>query len=337
MGQYRFTGSKAAEFLERMTVVDTQALGPKMGSLSMLMLKNGTIKDDCIITKITDNEFNVVLNAGCKDTDMEHINNVMADEFARQDLKIECLDSTHSLLAVQGPKAALCLAKTLGLSENAFAMQDFMVTEFDAFKFDGKPIAVARCGYTGEDGFEVSVPHECIVNFTEALLAQEDPENKEEKLALMVGLGARDSLRLEAGLCLYGHDIDDTTSPIEATLAWTISKRRRTEGGFLGYQRVLDHLENGITKKRVGFVVTGKGFVREGAEILTADGSTLVGRVTSGGPAPSLDNKAIGMCYVEKEFSKLKTELVAEVRGKYVPIRLRKMPFVPAKYYKKPE
>ena len=131
----------------------------------------------------------------------------------------------------------------LGLPENAFEMQDFMITEFDAFKFDGKSIAVSRCGYTGEDGFEVSVPNDQIVGFTEALLAQEDAESK-QKMAMMVGLGARDSLRLEAGLCLYGHDIDETTSPIEATLAWTISKRRKEEGGFLGFEHVKEHLTN---------------------------------------------------------------------------------------------
>ena len=149
----------------------------------------------------------------------------------------------------------------------------------------------------------------------------------------LVGLGARVSLRLEAGLCLYGHDINDTVSPIEGMVAWTISKRRKEEGGFLGFDLVKKHLTDGVSKKRTGFVVESKLPVREGAEIFNKKGNK-VGVVTSGGPAPSLANKCIGMGYIDSGSNKLNTELVAVVRGKEVPIRTAKMPFVPNNYFR---
>jgi aminomethyltransferase len=129
-----------------------------------------------------------------------------------------------------------------------------MFSTFDTFSFKSKPIFISRCGYTGEDGFEVSVPNDRIIEFMETLLEQVDPATNEH-FGMLVGLAARDSLRLEAGLCLYGHDLNESVSPIEAQLAWTISKRRREEGGFLGYEKVKDHLVNGVTKKRVGFEI----------------------------------------------------------------------------------
>ena len=152
----------------------------------------------------------------------------------------------------------------------------------------------------------------------------------------MVGLGARDSLRLEAGLCLYGHDLNETISPIEGTLAWTISKRRRTDGGFLGYDVVKKHLESGVDRKRVGFIAEGKLPPREGADLVTRDDKrTKVGVVTSGAPSPSLGFN-IGMAYTDAAHSKLKTELFAVVRGKDIPVTISKMPFLPANYYRPP-
>jgi aminomethyltransferase len=148
----------------------------------------------------------------------------------------------------------------------------------------------------------------------------------------MVGLGARDSLRLEAGLCLYGHDINEGTSPIEAALAWTISKRRKEQGGYLGSDIVSKHIAEGVSAKRCGFVAEGKLPVREGAEIFHEE--RKVGYVTSGGPSPCLNNQGIGMAYVETPLNKLRTQLTAVVRGKQIPITVKKMPFVPARYYK---
>lgn len=209
------------------------------------MLENGGIKDDCIITKLSDNEFYVVLNAGCKTTDLEHINKYKQDY---PNVEIE-YTSDNQLIAVQGPKAQSLLGQIL--DTNNLDQIDFMECTND-LKFQGKNLHLTRCGYTGEDGFEVSVPNEVSIAFAEKLTSVKSYDDLQ--IAEWVGLGARDSLRLEAGLCLYGNDIDETTSPIEAMLAWTISKRRREEGGFLGYERVKDHLENGVTKKRCGFV-----------------------------------------------------------------------------------
>ena len=199
-------------------------------------------------------------------------------------------------------------------------------------KFDGKPIFVSRCGYTGEDGFEVSVPNDSIEHFMESLLDMRQRDDG-EPYAKCVGLAARDSLRLEAGLCLYGHDLSEEVSPIEGMLAWTMSKRRRDEGGFLGYETVKRHIDEGVKTKRCGFIVEGKAPVREGAEIFTKEG-VKVGNVTSGIPSPTL-KKPIGMGYVDVPHNKFKTELVAIVRNKEVPIKIRKMPFVQANYYKK--
>ena len=187
---------------------------------------------------------------------------------------------------------------------------------------------MSRCGYTGEDGFEVSVPASLAVPFVEELQSHKDGENQ---IAKFVGLGARDTLRLEAGLCLYGHELEEDISPIEAVLGWTISKRRKAEGGFLGDALVQKHLKEGVTRKRVGFIVNGPP-AREHIEI-TKDGKK-VGEVTSGTHAPS-QKQSIGMAYVTLPNNKNGTELEVTLRGKTHTIKVSKTPFVPARYYKK--
>ena len=268
MGQVRVTGRDAARFLERVTVVDTQSLAPGQASLSLIMLESGGIKDDCIITKVADDDFYVVLNAGCKETDLAHWD---SNKPADMDVGISYSEA-NSLVAIQGPKSQLLLERVLGLSANALQSMPFMTASLD-HRFDGANLIVSRCGYTGEDGFEVSVPNANAENFMEALL---EPTNDDDGKAIAecVGLGARDSLRLEAGLCLYGHDISEDVSPVEGMLLWTISKRRREEGGFLGYETVKRHIDEGVSRKRCGFVVEGKLPVREGAELWTKDLST---------------------------------------------------------------
>jgi aminomethyltransferase len=200
-------------------------------------------------------------------------------------------------------------------------------------QFNNDDISISRCGYTGEDGFEVSVPNEAAEKFMDALLAVQDPNGS--AIAKPVGLGARDSLRLEAGLCLYGNELKEDISPIKSMLAWTISKRRREELGFLGAHMVKQHLEEGVPRKRCGFI-GDKVPIREGTELFSknSDGSAgeYVGKVTSGIVTPTV-GKAIGMAFVNTPHNKFKTELLAEVRGKHQPITVRKMPFVPAKYY----
>lgn len=307
MGQVHFHGKDAAAFLEYMTVVDTQALHHGKASLSLLMNDKGGINDDCIITKVKDDHYYVVLNAGCKDTDMEHMKKYMGDF---KDCRMEYFsEDVKSLIAVQGPKAQHVVETIMDGQLNLNSL-DFMECSMD-MKFDGQPTSVSRCGYTGEDGFEISIPNSHIEAFMEKLWTVKGSEG--EQLAQPVGLGARDSLRLEAGLCLYGHELNEDISPIEAMLAWTISKRRKESFGFLGDHIVKKHLAEGVTKKRCGFI-GDKIPIREGTELFLEDG-TKVGLVTSGTKGPSL-NKAIGMAYVDVPHQKFKTELIAKVRGK---------------------
>jgi len=224
-------------------------LAPGQASLSLIMLESGGIKDDCIVTKVADDDFYVVLNAGCKETDLAHWN---AHKPADMDVGLHYSEE-NSLVAIQGPKSQELLERVLNLSPNAMTSMPFMTANFD-HKFDGGKIIVSRCGYTGEDGFEVSVPNANAESFMEALLEPSD-NNTGKAIAECVGLGARDSLRLEAGLCLYSHDISEDVTPVEGMLLWTISQRRRAEGGFLGYETVKRHIDEGVSRKRCGFVV----------------------------------------------------------------------------------
>ena len=207
---------------------------------------------------------------------------------------------------------------------------DFMTSK--ELKYKDSIIRVSRCGYTGEDGFEVSVPEKLTMTFVEGLESGKDSNGA--AVAKWIGLGARDTLRLEAGLCLYGHELNMDISPIEAVLGWTISKRRKEEGGFLGFETVKKHLEQGVKSKRAGFIVDGPP-ARDGVEIHTKDGK-VVGKVTSGGPSPSL-KKNIGQAYITVPLNKLETELQVTLRNKVYPLIVKKMPFVPNRYYKKPQ
>jgi aminomethyltransferase len=296
MGQVRIKGKDASSILERATVVDTRNLAPGQASLSLLMNLQGGIKDDCIITKVAEDDFYVVFNGACKVTDLAHLRQVQQDEFASKDVSIE-YNEERSLIAVQGPSSPHLMESLFGLPSNSLAKMGFMecILDNDQFSFEGKRLIFSRCGYTGEDGFEVSVPNAVAESFMHKLLSIKGDDGAQ--IAQCVGLGARDSLRLEAGLCLYGNDLTEETSPIEGMLAWTISKRRKEEGGFLGYDVVKKHIDEGVQRKRCGFVVEGKMPVREGAELVTRDESrTVVGKVTSGSPAPSFE-QPIGMAY----------------------------------------
>eukprot|EP00349_Pseudokeronopsis_sp_Brazil_P003892 CAMPEP_0202965114 /NCGR_PEP_ID=MMETSP1396-20130829/9204_1 /ASSEMBLY_ACC=CAM_ASM_000872 /TAXON_ID= /ORGANISM="Pseudokeronopsis sp., Strain Brazil" /LENGTH=359 /DNA_ID=CAMNT_0049687737 /DNA_START=135 /DNA_END=1214 /DNA_ORIENTATION=- len=323
MGQVKITGKDAKSFLERATVADIEALGKGKATLSLLMNEKGGIKDDCIITKDEEEKFFVVLNAGCKEKDLKHLNALKDGEFAKKDLKIEYSES-NSLIAIQGPKAAALLEKLVGQS---LSHMDFMTSAL--MSYSGSTIRVSRCGYTGEDGFEVSVPGEKVVQFVEALQSHKTPDGIQ--IGKFVGLGARDTLRLEAGLCLYGHELEENISPIEATLAWTISKRRKETGGYLGDKVVKKHMEEGVSRKRVGFVVEGPP-AREHVKI-TKDGKE-VGEISSGTHGPSL-KKSIGMAYINLPHNKLGTKLEVSLRNKTYPLIVTKMPFVPSRYYKK--
>jgi aminomethyltransferase len=313
MGQALLSGPDAARQLESLLPGDIEALPPRRIRYSQFTNDEGGILDDLMVTKLDamgDNLF-LVVNAACKAQDFAHLQTKLPN------LMLEILED-RALLALQGPKAAQALERHIaGVSGLSFmAQQDFV--------WRGEILHISRSGYTGEDGFEISVPADFASDFAESLLAEEEVQ--------AIGLGARDSLRLEAGLCLYGHDIDATTSPIEAGLNWSISKRRRTEGGFPGAARLQRELEQGVTRQRVGLLLDGKAPAREGVEIADSSGA-VIGSVTSGGFAPSL-GKPIAMGYVPPAYATPGTAVALIVRGKPLPARVVSQPFVPTRYHR---
>jgi aminomethyltransferase len=312
----RLHGKDRVKFLEKIVVSDVTALRDHQAQLSSFPNEKGGTIDDCMVTK-RENYLGIVLNAGCKEKDMAHIRKHIAE--SKLDVQLEYLED-RPLLALQGPKAAAVLSRLLPSSVD-LSKWPFM-TDGDVV-VAGFPCGVTRCGYTGEDGFEISVDHKHAAALWNRLL--------EEKEVLPAGLGVRDSLRLEAGLCLYGHELDETISPIEAGLTWTISKRRREQGGFLGADVILKQIREGVTRKRVGLLVTGAP-AREGAEIVDPAGKR-VGTVTSGTFSPSL-KRPIAMGYVEAAHAKDGTKLQTIVRGKPGEAAVSKLPFVPTNYFK---
>ncbi|KAJ1831993.1 hypothetical protein LPJ73_008042, partial [Coemansia sp. RSA 2703] len=318
MLQTRIVGKDRHRFLEHLVVGDLKELPVGGSTLSLFTNEQGGIEDDTIITQQQDSLY-VVSNAGCADKDLAHLlkhAKIFQDQGA--DVEVRKIED-HSLIALQGPSSQKALEQISGVD---LSQMPFMTGQFIDIK--GIPCHVARSGYTGEDGFELSIPTGEIADITKALL-----ENPEVKLA---GLAARDSLRLEAGLCLYGSDIDSTTTPLEANLVWTIGKRRRAEGGFIGSSIILDQIaKKGGDRRRVGLIVEGAP-ARGHSKVLSVDGEEI-GEITSGVPAPSL-GKNIAMAYVRKGFNKKDTELKVKVRNRIQNAKVVKMPFVPANYHK---
>jgi aminomethyltransferase len=279
---------------------------------SLLLDDVGGIVDDLMATRRGD-DFYVVVNGATKYGDI-----AVMEARLPEDVVIDHMRE-QALLALQGPRAAEVLETIIpGVSELSF-MQG------GPFHWRGQNLWISRSGYTGEDGFEISVPAIAAADLADAITAHE--------LARPIGLGARDSLRLEAGLPLYGHDLDLKTTPVMADLTFAINKRRRAEGGFPGALRILAELENGAPQKRVGFEVEGRQPVREGALILDAEGNE-VGKITSGGFSPSLQ-RPIAMGYVASHLAEPGTALKLEQRGKLFDARVASMPFVPHKYHRK--
>ena len=307
----------AAKALEAIVPGEILKLKPQRMRYSVLLNESGGIEDDLMIThRLRDDEtscIGLVVNAARKVQDYAYISSHLPDG-----VELKILDD-RSLLALQGPKAEEIIAIWCADAVGMPYMSEIETTFFDV------PCRVARCGYTGEDGFELSLPSQEAERVMKMLLSY--PEMK------LIGLGARDSLRLEAGFCLYGHDIDETTSPIEADLAWILGKRRRTDGGFLGAERILAELNQGAAKRRVGLLPQGKvAPAREGALLFDEQG-TQIGVITSGGFAPSVGSP-IAMGYLSSDFSKLGTIVQVEVRGKRSPWQVTDLPFVPYKTYK---
>jgi aminomethyltransferase len=318
MGQLTVSGEQAATALEALLPGDFQALKPGRMRYSLLLNEIGTILDDLMVTNRGDH-FYLVVNGATKWDDIAHLREHLPDE-----ITLSHLDE-HGLIALQGPKAAVALGR-LGLKpafEGMPTLDELKFMQAGPFFWEGRPLGVSRSGYTGEDGFEISVRAEDIVALADALAAQ--PEIKP------VGLGARDSLRLEAGLPLYGHDITDKTDPVEANLAFAISKRRRAEGGFIGAEEVLQFLADGPDMNRVGLAVDGRMAAREGAQVL--EGGNIVGTVTSGGFSPSL-GRPIAMAYVEAALAEPGTALELDNRGRRLAATVVPLPFVPHRYHR---
>jgi len=306
---------KIAQIVERLVPSDIAGLAPGRIQLSVLLNSEGGILDDLMIGRPSwpsqQGLLYIVVNAGTKEQDFTLIAGA-----AGKDAELRRADD-RALIAVQGPEAEAVLE---GLVPGIAPLTFMTFTRIDTDAYG--QLIVARCGYTGEDGFEVLVPAENANAFAERLLA--DPR------ARPIGLGARDSLRLEAGMCLYGHDIDTTKSPIEASLAWMVSKPRRERGDFPGAGRILRQLKDGAAVKRIGIRPLGRAPAREGVEVQNAAGETI-GMVTSGGFGPTV-NAPIAQGYVAKEFSKTGTPLKLIVRGKALDAEVAILPFVPNRY-----
>lgn len=319
MLQTRLTGKDRVELIESLTVADVAGLPENTGTLSLFTNDKGGIIDDLIINKTSQGYLYVVSNAGCADKDFQHMK-AAVENFKRQgkDVNIEVI--SNALIAVQGPGMTCLLQPVLDVDLSTL---NFMTT-IETRLFDVHDCRVTRCGYTGEDGVEISVPASRAEHVVQSLL------NTSQSVKL-AGLGARDSLRLEAGLCLYGNDIDETTTPIEASLAWTIGKRRRQEANFPGAGIILQQLKDKPKQKRVGLVSSGPP-ARGGTDIYDSSGSSKIGVLTSGCPSPSL-KKNVAMGYINTSESSVGKQVKLEVRKKMVDAEIVKMPFVPTRYY----
>ncbi|WP_085032205.1 glycine cleavage system aminomethyltransferase GcvT [Ensifer aridi] len=305
----------AALALERLVPVDVLGLAEDRQRYGLFTNAEGGILDDLMIANRGDHLF-LVVNAACKDADFAHLKRGVGDT-----CEVTLLDD-RALLALQGPRAEAVLGE---LWADVASMRFMDVTEADLHDVS---CIISRSGYTGEDGFEISVPAASAVDVAQRLLEHPD--------VMPIGLGARDSLRLEAGLCLYGNDIDTGTTPVEASLEWAIQKSRRSggtrAGGFPGADRILAEFADGVSRRRVGLKPEGRAPVRGGAKLfIDAEGKQAAGTVTSGGFGPSVDGP-IAMGYVDAEHAENGTRLFAEVRGKYLPLTVSALPFVKQTY-----
>ena len=311
MGQLFIYGKEdLIKDLEKIFPLDFKNLKLNHSKYSFLMNDAAGIHDDLIITKI-EGGFLIILNAACKENDFKILSKLLNNKYKM------VLDEKRSLIAIQGPKSAEILNQIIN-NTNALS---FMTGGW--FKYENQNTFITRSGYTGEDGFEVSVANELAEKFTKELI------NKGAKL---IGLGARDTLRLEAGLCLYGHELNIKKTPVESNLKWAISKNRISNGGFIGFKIISEQLTNGINQIRVGIKPEGKIIAREKTKIFN-DTELLIGEVTSGTFGPSV-NGPVAMGYVDDKFSKKDTKVYLEIRGKKYPANVCGLPFYKKSYVK---
>lgn len=315
MGQVRIHGETAASELEKLVPVDIVDLKAGCQRYALFTNEAGGVLDDLMVTNAGEFLY-LVVNAACKEQDVAHL-----QQHLDESCELEVLND-YALLALQGPSANQVMANLAPDSQEMVFMTAKSLT------IAGIECFVTRSGYTGEDGFEISVKNEQAEELAKALLANDDVE--------WIGLGARDSLRLEVGLCLYGHELDTETTPIESSLLWAISKVRRPDeeraGDYPGAELIGQQIKQGVTRKRVGIQVQGKMPIRDGIELFNAN-EEKVGHITSGGFGPSAGTP-VAMGFVEIDYAQLDTELVALVRNKQVPVKVVKLPFVPQNYYR---
>jgi len=309
MGQVLLTGDGADAALEALVPSNMRELKPGRQRYSFFTNDDGGILDDLMITR-RDDGLLLVVNAACKNQDIAHLRAHMPAS-----VTVDVL-ADRALIALQGPQAEVALATLVpGVTQMTFM-------QATGFVWQGHDLWISRSGYTGEDGYEISVPDGAVEALARALLADDRVKP--------IGLGARDSLRLEAGLCLYGHDIDTETSPVEAGLVWAMQKRRRADGGFPGAARIQRELAEGSLRHRVGLKPDGRAPIREGAALLDIDGNSI-GIVTSGGFGPSFGGP-VAMGYVTNGHHTAGTSVQAEQRGKLFPMTVTALPFTPHAY-----
>ncbi len=313
MGQVLLSGDGLDEAVEALLPIDLSTLKLGRQRYSLLLDEDGGVLDDLMVSRWPDHLY-LVVNGATKYDDIGQLREHLPDAITLNHL------ADHALLALQGPKAADALARH---ARGGYAVSDLTFMRFGTFTLAGHEVTIARAGYTGEDGFEISLPGDAAEEIASLLCAE--PEVRP------IGLGARDSLRLEAGLPLYGHDLSPDISPIEAGLVFGINKRRRTEGGFFGAERILRELGEGTARRRVGLIIDGRMPAREGAIVYA--GEKEVGVVTSGGFSPTLGHP-IAMAYIDAAYADDGTALTCEVRGKPLSATVSPMPFVPNRYFR---
>ena len=313
MGQIKISGPMIHDALEKILPISFSRIAPGQIKYTQFLNKEGKIIDDLMIHRsFEDNQIWLVVNADCTEKDLDHLYNNLNRSY-----KIELIDD-RALIAIQGPKSSNILKEFFNEIDN----MPFMTGDW--FTYENEQFFVSRCGYTGEDGYEVSIKDRCAEEFISKLLKFEDVK--------LAGLGARNSLRMEAGLCLYGNDISILTSPVEAGLTWSIPKERIENGGFIGHENIKKDLIDGVEKKLVGIKPLGKLPAREGTQILSKNGK-IIGEITSGGYSPSLQ-APIAMGYINAEILQKNSEILLNVRGNSLPAEIVSLPFVEHKYFR---
>ena len=313
MGQIKISGPMIYDALEKILPISFSRIAPGQIKYTQFLNKEGKIIDDLMIHRsFEDNQIWLVVNADCTEKDLDHLYSNLNRSY-----KIELIDD-RALIAIQGPKSSNILKEFFNEIDN----MPFMTGDW--FTYENEQFFVSRCGYTGEDGYEVSIKDRYAEEFISKLLKFEDVK--------LAGLGARNSLRMEAGLCLYGNDISILTSPVEAGLTWSIPKERIENGGFIGHENIKKDLIDGVEKKLVGIKPLGKLPAREGTQILSKNGK-IIGEITSGGYSPSLQ-APIAMGYINAEILQKNSEILLNVRGNSLPAEIVSLPFVEHKYFR---